>query len=209
MLEDEFEAKPRIRVVIPPLHRYQAMLAVHVREHWDVQRTIQQVQKVFYWPGWRNDTSIFLTECAGCLHREQINLKDVEPYKDRAKNVNDVLCINLVGPTTLSINKNKYILTLLDQFSRYVCAVALPDKSAKTVSTAIMGTWISLYGAPQTIRIDQGSEFKNYLLKNMLEGMDVNIKEGYAHNHQSNPVKRFHRTLWALLRAKKLNGDND
>ena len=46
---------------------------------------MQQVQKVFYWPGWRNDTSIFVTECAGCLHREQINLKDVEPYEDRAK----------------------------------------------------------------------------------------------------------------------------
>ena len=125
------------------------------------------------------------------------------------KNVNDILCIDLVGPISLSTNKNKYILTMLDQFSRYVCAVALPDKSAKTVSTAIMGSWISLYEAPQMIRMDQGSEFNNYLLKHMLEGMDVNFKVGYAHNHQSNPVERFHRTLWALLRAKKINGDND
>ena len=43
----------------------------------------------------------------------------------------------------------------------------------------------------------------------MLEGLDVNIKVGYAHNHQSNPVERFHRTLWALLRAKKMNGVSD
>ena len=206
MLEDEFESKPKIRIVIPPMHRYQAMLAIHVQEHWGVQRTMQQVQKVFYWPSWRNDTSIFVTECAGCLHREQINLKDVVPHEDQAKNVNDVLCIDLVGPISLSANKNKYILTMLDQFSRYACAVALPDKSAKTVSTAIMGSWISLYGAPQTIRMDQGSEFNNYLLKSMLEGINVNIKVGYAHNHQSNPVERFHRTLWALLRAKKMNG---
>ena len=126
------------------------MLAVHVQEHLGVQRTMQQVQKVFYWPGWRNDTSIFVTECAGCLHREQINLKDVVPHEDRAKNVNDVLCIDLVGPISLFANKNKYILTMLDQFSRYVCAVALPDKSAKTVSVANMGSWISLYGAPHT-----------------------------------------------------------
>ena len=101
------------------------MLAVHVREHWGVQRTIQQVQKVFYWPDWRNDTSIFVTECASCLHREQTNLKDVEPYKDRAKNVNDVLCVDLVGPISLSVNKNKYILTMLDQFSGYA-SVQLP-----------------------------------------------------------------------------------
>ena len=88
LLEDEFESEPKIRIVIPPSHRYQAMLAVHVQEHWGVQRTMQQVQMVFYWPGWRNDTSVFVTECAGCLHIEQINLKDVVPHEDRAKNVN-------------------------------------------------------------------------------------------------------------------------
>ena len=64
---------------------------------------------MFYWPDWRKDTSMFVTECAGCLHREQINLKDVEPYEDRAKNVNDVLCIDLVGPISLSSNKNNFI----------------------------------------------------------------------------------------------------
>ena len=115
--EDEFESEPKIRIVIPPSHRYQAMLAVHVQEHWGVQRTMQQVQKVFYWPGWRKDTSIFVTECAGCLHKEQINLKDLEPHEDLAKNVNDVLCIDLVGPISMSSNKNNYILTMLDKFS--------------------------------------------------------------------------------------------
>ena len=63
------------------------------------------------------------------LFTEKINLKDVVPHEDRAKNVNDVLCIYLVGPISLSANKNKYILTMLDQFSRYVCAVALPENS--------------------------------------------------------------------------------
>ena len=82
----------------------------------------------------------------------------------------------------------------------------ISDKSAKTVSNAIMG---SLYGAPQTICMDQGSEFNNYFLKTMLEGLDVSIKVGHAHYNQSNPVERFHRTLWALLRAKKSNGEND
>ena len=72
-----------------------------------------------------------------------------------------------------------------------------------------MGSWISLYGAPQTICMDQGSEFNNYFLKTMLEGLDVSIKVGHAHYNQSNPVERFHRTLWALLRAKKSNGEND
>ncbi len=48
-----------------------------------------------------------------------------------------------------------------------------------------------------------------FVLKNLLNALDVNIKLGFSHNHQSNPIERFHRTLWALLRAKKANGEND
>ena len=117
LLEDEFESAPKIRIVIPPSHRYQAILAVHVQEHWGVQRTLQQVQKVFYWPDWRKDTSMFVIECAGCLHREQKTSKMWNHTRTVQKNVNDVLCIDLVGPISLSSNKNKYILTMLDKFS--------------------------------------------------------------------------------------------
>ena len=63
------------------------------------------------------------------LHREKINLKNFEPFENLAKNVNDVLHINLVGPLTLSPEKNNYILLLMCQFSRFVSAVPIPDIS--------------------------------------------------------------------------------
>ena len=56
LLEDEFEKESKMRIVIPPSHRYQALLTINVREHWGVQRTTQQVKQFFYWPGWRRDT---------------------------------------------------------------------------------------------------------------------------------------------------------
>ena len=74
-----------MRIVIPPSHRYQA---IHGREQWGVQRT-QQIKQYFYWPGWRRDTVLFITECAGCLlHREKIDLKNVgcTTYQNREIN---------------------------------------------------------------------------------------------------------------------------
>ena len=56
----------------------------------------------------------------------------------------------------------------------------LLDKSARSVVNAIMTNWISLYGAPATIRMDQGKEFDNALLKNLLNALDVNIKVGFS-----------------------------
>jgi len=209
LLEDEFESDPIHRLVVPPSHRYQAIGAVHVKEHWGVQRTTEQVKLKFYWPGWRKDTAVYVTECPGCLHREQVDLKNVETFENRALNVNDVLCMDLVGPLTISSNKNKYILTLLDMFSRYAVAVPIPDKSAKTVATSILKCWIAVFGTPLSIRTDQGSEFKNSTIVSMMSNLNVKIKMNTPYNHQSNPIERFHRTLWSLLKASKINGEND
>jgi len=85
LLEDEFERDPLHRLVIPPSHRYQAIGAVHMKEHWGVQRTTEQVKLRFYWPGWRKDTAVYVTECPGCLHREQVNLKNVETFGIKRK----------------------------------------------------------------------------------------------------------------------------
>ena len=71
LLENEFDSYPQMRIVIPPSHRYKALLAVHIREHWGVQRTTQQVKEHFFWPGWRADVAVFVTECPGFLHRKR------------------------------------------------------------------------------------------------------------------------------------------
>ena len=104
--------------------------------------------------------------------QKEVNLKQVDLYDNRSIKVNEVICIDLVGPISQSNNKNKYILSILDQFSRFVAAVPLPDKSARSVVNGIMTNWISLYGAPATIRMDQGKEFDNTLLKNLLKGLE-------------------------------------
>ena len=57
------------------------------------------------------------------MHRELIDLKDTVPHDGRALQVNQTLCMDLVGPLPLSKNRNKYILTLFDHFSRFVVTV--------------------------------------------------------------------------------------
>ena len=98
---------------------------------------------------------------------------------------------------------------MMDCFSRFCAVVPIPDKSAKTVSTAILTHWIALYGTPIKIRTDAGLEFKNSTIVSMMSSLNVKIKVGTPYSHQSNPVERFHRTLWALLKAKKVNGSLD
>ena len=97
----------------------------------------------------------------------------------------------------------------MDCFSRFCDVVLIPDKSEKTVFTAILTHWIAMYRTPIKFRTDAGLEFKNSTIVSMMSSLNVKIKVGTQNSHQSNPVERFHRTLWVLLKAKKVNGSLD
>ena len=98
---------------------------------------------------------------------------------------------------------------MFDHFSRFVVTVPIPDKSARTVCSNIYAGWIAKFGCPESIRTDAGTEFTSSLLTNMMKKMGVHVKVMHPYNHQSNPVERFHRTLWNLLRAKLANGEQN
>ena len=87
--------------------------------------------------------------------------------------------------------------------------VPISDKSANTVCSCIYIRWIAIFGSLDSIRKDVGTEFSNNLLSNIILKIGVHIKISAFYNHQSNPVERFHRTLWNLIRAKIVNGEKD
>ena len=56
---------------------------------------------------------------------------------------------------------NNYILTIIDCFTRYAVAIPLPDQSASVIISAILGSFITVYGTPRTILTDQGRNFES------------------------------------------------
>uniref|UniRef100_A0A8R1IKH7 Integrase catalytic domain-containing protein n=1 Tax=Caenorhabditis japonica TaxID=281687 RepID=A0A8R1IKH7_CAEJA len=62
----------------------------------------------------------------------------------------------------LSVQGNRYILTILDLFTKYGTAVPIPDKTSKTVLKAFTERWALGEGRiPHTLLTDQGKEFDN------------------------------------------------
>ena len=42
-----------------------------------------------------------------------------------------------------------------------------------------------------------------------MSALNVRIKVGCPYNHNWNPIERFYRTLWSLLKAQKAKGENN
>ncbi len=61
---------------------------------------------------------------------------------------------------------NKYILVMIDLFTRFVVAVAIPDTLAQTVVDAVMEKWCMLFAFPRRILTDRGANFESAVFSN-------------------------------------------
>ena len=71
--------------------------------------------------------------------------------------------MDLVGPLPQSADGKRYISVITDQLTRYTFTEPLADKSAISVALAFQ-KFISMFGCPQHLVTDQGTEFLNQVL---------------------------------------------
>jgi len=98
----------------------------------------------------------------------------------------------------MSYNDNfKYLLFVIDVFSRFLWIQPLMDKSTKIVISALMVV-LSSNRKPRSIRSDKGSEFKNKEVRNFLSQKGIHTY--YSQDEiKSAVVERVIRTVKSIL----------
>ncbi|KAI3515898.1 hypothetical protein L1887_14803 [Cichorium endivia] len=130
-------------------------------------------------------------------HSTIINTKIIEPL--------ELLHIDLCGPSAIeSVAHNKYILVVVDDFSRFTWVFFLKQKSeaALNMINFIKQIEILLRKQVRMIRSDNGTEFKNKVLDDFL------VNKGISHNfyapytpQQNGVVERRNRSLCEAART--------
>lgn len=57
------------------------------------------------------------------------------------------------------------VLVMLDTFTRFACAVALPDEQAETIAQCVLYSWISLFSPMERMRSDTGPSFVGKVMR--------------------------------------------
>ena len=95
---------------------------------------LDTLQKYFHWPGITQDVELALEGCVGCLHKRKANLHKGEHYsKELPPHKCHRVYEDLIWPVSIK-SKKKYLLTVMDGFTRYADAIPFENKSAKTVN---------------------------------------------------------------------------
>jgi hypothetical protein len=68
--------------------------------------------------------------------------------------------LDFVGPLPLIVRHNKYVLVMVEHFSKWIELVPSPDKSSEGVAYAFLDRVLSHFGAPAEVLTDQGTEFQ-------------------------------------------------
>ena len=114
--------------------------------------------------------------------------------------------VDLVGPVSVK-SKKKYLITVMDAFSRYADAIPMEGKTSREVAEALTVSLTGVYGgAPLQIVADRGMEFVGRATRTAMAMLGHSISFIPANLHQSNMVERFHRTLMSMIRAIRTEG---
>jgi transposase InsO family protein len=114
----------------------------------------------------------------------------------------EVIHVDIVGPLPVTASGNRYILTVMDRFTGYVQAYAIPNASSEQIAQTLLNNWIFIYGIPESILSDRGSDFLSELMKCLCDMLSIVQKCTTAYHPQTNgKLERFHRTLKMRLRT--------
>lgn len=171
--------------------------------HRGITEVFNEIRTLYYWTNYHNDIIQFVNRCEIC----QQNKYDRHPVKSKLQVTSKVDGpMQRIHCDVFKI-KNKIFLTVIDAFSKYAQAIEILNKTAVQVSKALI-KFFGNYGIPDQITFDNGQEFNNEVINELLKLHQINIHFTTPNNPKSNSeIERLHSTLVEHIRILKNDED--
>lgn len=156
----KIKGKAGTKTVVPPDMVMEVLQDMHQGPgggHFGIQKTREKVYLRFWWPDCSSDIMWFVAGCGVCgrfkdpqrhLRAELVPIVPARP--------NQIVGIDMMGPLTTTPRGNRYLLVMVDYFTKWVEAVPVTSQAATTVISCVYEYWVSRHGAPERIHSDQG-----------------------------------------------------
>jgi hypothetical protein len=168
-----------VHVLAPALcspHQTQLIQQGHEYQfaHWGVNKTIDLLIKLFpddvtldRWPHFRRDVRDFIRRCPTCQKMSPLQgVIRANPYTLVSYIPFFRIAMDTIGPLPPSSEGHKYIIVIIDTFTRYVELFPAVDVSAQSAASALV-SHILRFGVPSELVTDNGSQFVNQVFQHI------------------------------------------
>ena len=122
-----------------------------------------------------------------------VPIKTVRPFQ--------IVSTDFMGPFTKSIRGNMYVLVIIDKFTKYLEAYAVPDVTTESVVWGLR-EFICRHSIPEKILSDQGSAYESKVVEQLCELLDIEkIRTSPFHPQGNGQSENSNRTIVQLFRT--------
>lgn len=165
--------------------------------HRGIKETYNQMKEKFYWPDMAGSIQMYINECEVC-QTTKYDRKPLKPFLNKTPTA--VKPFEIVHLDTITLENTKF-LTVVDSFSKFAQAYALPSAQAIDIADKLLDAF-SHHGLPTLIITDNGREFKNVVVQELLSFHKIDIHFNSSQHPESNGIiERFHSTLVEHIRV--------
>ena len=151
--------------------------------------------QLFSWKGMFQHVRDHIAACPTCACRKTpVDHKTgvLQPWSGSCEEPNDTIHVDIVGPLSATPQGNRWVLTVIDRYSKYPAAFPLKSTTAEVVCKVLFDGWITLFGIPRRIVTDQGPQFTGALLRGLAQRLGVDhVTTSVYHPQANGVVERF------------------
>lgn len=195
------------KLVVPSSCRKKILEASHnvpTSGHLGFYKTVHKVSESYYWPKMRRDVYLHIKKCPVCPSQKMPNYLRLGLMGAQRKIKFPWQCvsIDIMGPYTRSRKGNSYLIVATDYFSKFVLIRPARQVTAKTVVDFLENEIFLMFGVPQYLICDNGTQFTSKLFKDLAAQYKIqNIWYNARYHPQANPVERVNRTIGTAIRC--------
>ena len=144
-----------------------------------------------------------VTNCGKCIQYEaKGQLPPMQPII--CTEPMELVHIDYVGmEVTVATDKKpvvRNVLVVVDHFTRYVQAFVTKNHTARTMAWVLYNNYFSVFGFPQRLMSDQGTEFCGKVIAAMCSLLGVEKIHTITYHPQTNGLaERVHQTLQCMI----------
>jgi hypothetical protein len=204
--EQEIEYYNTLEELEIPDEHYRTIGKVHntTQGHFGVETTIKHLIRDGFqtWEKMRTHVRSFIQKCPCCQKMSVLKLPiHTSPYTTASYRSMERLNVDTLGPFPTDSEGNNYVIVVIDTFTRFLELYPAKDCKAVEAAKALL-IHVGRYGAPYQIRSDNGTQYVNNMITELLRLIGITHETILAYSHEENAiVERANKEVLRHLRT--------
>ena len=111
-----------------------------------------------------------------------------------------IVTVDILSPLPEKPSGNRYIMVVMDYFTCWAKAYAIPNQKADTVADQLVSNFFLHFSLPEQLHSGQGRQFEATLLQEICRCLGIHKTHTTPYHLQGDrQVERFNRTLLSML----------